>query len=622
MCGINGFNFQNKNQIKLMNDSIKHRGPNNSDIYISDNLSLGHVRLSIIDLSSKASQPMFYNKNKGSIINDKKYCFDSSFVSIVFNGEIYNYLEIKAELIEHGYNFKTDSDTEVILASYLYYGEKCVEKFNGMWSFCIHDRKRDILFLSRDRLGQKPLYYYQKGNIFIFSSELKGILTHKKLKINKPKNISLKSLRLYFSLGFIPSPLSIFKDVYKLSANTNLIYDLKKNRLKKKYKYFDISKTNTINNKQVLIEKTKQLIDDAVRLRLRSDVKLGAFLSGGLDSSSIVSNISNSSNFYDLNTFSIGFEGKYDETKYINLVKEKFKTIHRHKYFDFKDFDNLIKIHSKTFDEPFADYSAFPTLEVSKLASKYVTVVLSGDGGDEIFGGYSNYIQGLIIDIICLIPINLRTLFLKIFSLSKQKIPKKLSKYLRISIEGKEKFYTYIFDDYCHYSSKEFNIWSAKSLRYCLEKCNNSLSESLRVNDLLFKTLPDNYLTKVDRSSMAYSIEIRSPFLDYRLANFSQTIPKHFKYNFNDFKILLKFIFRKTLPKKIISRSKKGFVPPIDDWLIKNKFEENLSVIKKIDNQIYNFFIKSKNMNDKNFNTYRFRLFVFNNWFKSWVVNE
>ena len=265
MCGINGFNFVDKKILKEMNDSLKHRGPDSEGTYFSKEVYLGHRRLAVIDLSKNGNQPMTYTHGKEKVV-------------IVHNGEIYNYLEIKDELKEKGYKFKGHTDTEVILASYLEYGVDCVKKFNGMWSFCIYDPKRKILFLSRDRVGKKPLYYYFDGNKFIFSSEIKGILKHK-----IDKKLNKEAIDLYFSLGFIPAPYSIYKNIYKIEQRQSLIFNLSANKLEKKY-YYEWPNFNPLNNKEKLKERFEELIDDSVKIRMISDVPLGAFLSGGLDS--------------------------------------------------------------------------------------------------------------------------------------------------------------------------------------------------------------------------------------------------------------------------------------------------------------------------------------------------
>jgi len=303
MCGINGFNFVNKKILKQMNDSLRHRGPDAEGSYFDDGISLGHRRLSVIDLSENGAQPMTYTHGERT-------------ATIVFNGEIYNYKEIREKLKKVGYKFKSNSDTEVILASYLEWGSDCVSEFNGMWAFCIYDKQKSVLFLSRDRLGQKPLYYYFHDDKFIFSSEIKGILKHK-----IETKLSEDAINLYFSSGFIPSPYSIYNNIYKLEARQNLIFDLRKREIEKNY-YFNYPEYNPSYDKKSLIREGRELLKSATRYRLISDVPTGAFLSGGIDSSAIVSEIVKNSEKKNLATYSIGFEEEYDETPYIKLCKK------------------------------------------------------------------------------------------------------------------------------------------------------------------------------------------------------------------------------------------------------------------------------------------------------------
>jgi asparagine synthase (glutamine-hydrolysing) len=367
MCGINGFNFKDEILVKSMNQAIKHRGPDGNSFFTDQNVSLGHGRLSIIDLSEAGAQPMSYKFKEKELL-------------IVFNGEIYNYLELKELLIVLGYSFFNHTDTEVILAAYLEWGEKCVEKFNGMWAFCIYNMNQNIFFCSRDRLGVKPFYYYYKNNQFIFSSELKAILKHTYLNINQFANLNKEAIELYFSLGYIPAPLTIYNNVFKLEAGHNININLDGDKFLK-YSYYKLPQSNFTFTKDELIHSGKELFEDSVRLRMRSDVSVGAFLSGGLDSSAVVGNMKKFTKLENLNTFSIGFESKkYDESEYINIAKDFFHSKHHHHIFNESDFNDTWPLYSQIFDEPFGDYSSFPSYNVCKMAAKNgVKVVLSGD---------------------------------------------------------------------------------------------------------------------------------------------------------------------------------------------------------------------------------------------------
>lgn len=602
MCGINGFNFQNRKIIEDMNDSIKHRGPDDSGVYSSKDLSLGQRRLSIIDISKKASQPMiFIHKGKKAII--------------VFNGEIYNFLEIKGELIKKGYTFKNKSDTEVILASYFEWGEDCVKHFNGMWAFCIYDLQKKILFLSRDRLGQKPIYYFHKKGKFIFSSEIKGILKHK-----VPKDFSQEAIDLYFTLGFIPAPYSIYKNINKLEARQSLIFDLRKKKIKKYY-YYQYPKYNPEKNKKKLISEGKKLLEDAVKKRLIADVPLGAFLSGGLDSSSIVYFMQKNMR-QKVNTFSIGFEGKYDESKEAKLVSNKFKTKHHHKYFAEKDFKKLLPKIFYYYDEPFADPSMFPMLFLSKFAREKLTVAISGDGGDEIFGGYPRHIKGRQLALLKKTPSLFRKLLLQL--IPKSFPDKGLREGLRLSLLNKDEIHSEVREDV--YKPKIYKKLVQNKLRECLKLSKGNLAEAIILLDRYFSTLGDHFLVKVDRASMAASLEVRSPFLDYRMIEFASRIPVEYKTSLKQSKVLFRKMMKGILPKAVLTKKKQGFTPPIEKWILKPTYKKELEkavkelTSKGILSKEWEEFFKNKVFKDKNkfFRLHKIRLYLFYQWFKYW----
>lgn len=604
MCGINGFNFVNKKLLKEMNDSIKHRGPDSEGSFFSEEVSLGHRRLSIIDLSPKGSQPMKYKHDKKEII-------------IVFNGEIYNFLEIKEKLMKKGCKFKNDTDTEVILASYLEWGKDCVNKFNGMWAFCIYDKEKNELFLSRDRLGQKPIYYYFEKGKFIFSSELKGILKHK-IKQELDKN----SIDLYFSLGFVPSPYSIYKNIRKLGAGENMTFNLKTKKLKIE-RYYNYPEYNPTKNKKELIKEGREILEDATKKRLISDVPVGAFLSGGLDSSSIVYFMEKDLK-EKLNTFSIGFSGKYDESKEAKIISSKFRTNHHNKYFTEKDFEEIRKEIFYHYDEPFSDPSMFPTFFLSKFAREKVTVALSGDGGDEIFGGYPRYNMGVQMELLRKIPRFLRKIML--IKKIQNKTLKKLIEGIRLSLLPKEKLYSEAREEVYKPEIYKKLVYSKFSEFLKLSKGN--LTEGIILMDRYFNTLGDNYLTKVDRASMANALEVRSPFLDYRFLEFSSKIPTKNKISFRQGKILFREMVKDILPKEIVNKKKTGFTPPIEEWILKESYEKELKESleklyqKKIISKEWRDFYLSEVFPNKDtlHKVYRIRLYLFNEWAKFWKV--
>ncbi|UXM85399.1 asparagine synthase (glutamine-hydrolyzing) [Methanococcus aeolicus] len=642
MCGINGIIRFNKDvkmdELESMNKSIKHRGPDDEGVFIYEGINysvgLGHVRLSILDLSENGHQPMGYVIEEDRIIyNDNE--LNNADIVVVYNGEVYNYLELKEK-----YDLKTETgtDTEIILKLYAKLGSDCVKEFNGMWAFCIFDKRKNIIFCSRDRLGQKPFYYYfdEYTKELIFSSELKGIISVK--PINKKENINKDAIELYFSLGFIPAPYSIYKNVFKLEGRQNLIFDLNSKEIKKNY-YWELPDYNPVYDKKKLIEEGKKLLYDAVKIRMRSDVPVGAFLSGGLDSSAVVGVMKEYTDLKNLHTFSIGFEGKYDETPYINIVKDYFKTNHHHYYFKEGDFEELVDKYSWIYDEPFGDYSGFPTYKVSELAKQFVGVSLSGDGGDEIFGGYRFHLISKRIEYLKKIPISIRKIFLKLLNnnlLKKNSILYLIKEAIKLSmIENNEKFYSKLFDGDFIISDKGKN-WIEKNLKYCLTNTNNNLSESVRIFDLLFRTLSDNFLVKVDRASMANALEVRSPFLDYRFAEFSQKIPNEFKVDFFKTKKLMREIIKDILPDEVVNRGKGGFEPPLDKWILNEKYdiilENGIAILEDIGlEQLVKFyktkifisnkkFVKPKVMkNNKLYTIYKIRLFLFAKWWDKWI---
>ncbi len=630
MCGINGFNGCDRKQILAMNRSIKHRGPDDEGTFVNDFVSFGHVRLSIVELSEMGHQPMGLDSSNKQIFKDDE--LNRADIVIVFNGELYNYKEIRAELSkkEKEDKFCSQSDTEVILRAYKKWGFDCVNKFNGMWAFCIYDKKKNILFCSRDRLGVKPLNYFYDGYEFIFSSEIKGILSVKAL--NKKNNLNIDALKLYFSLGYIPAPLTVYNDIYKLDAGHNIVFDLKTHTLTKT-KYYELPNYAPMHNKRALVEEGRNILYDATRLRMIADVPVGAFLSGGLDSSSVVGTMSKYTKLENLHTFSIGFEkkydkGKYDETKYINLVKDYFKTKHHHYTFTQKDFEKLVDLFPKMYDEPFWDYSGFPTYKVSEMARKHVTVVLSGDGGDEVFGGYTSHRLGAGLDFLRKTPRFLRRIGAKIPV--KQNLNSTTSLYLLkeamdISLKKKEGFYADSLPANT-YKPEIYKKWTREKLAYSLKKGGNNLSEGLRIYDLLFNTLQDNFLVKVDRASMRAPIEVRSPFLDYRFIEFAQKIPKEWKASPTKTKILMREIIKGIVPNEVVTRGKQGFEPPLDKWILDEKYdlylnsEKNLDILNSIDPELHKFYTEKvlKNKN-KFYNIYRIKLFLFLKWYERWI---
>ncbi|MHB0946916.1 MAG: asparagine synthase (glutamine-hydrolyzing), partial [Sedimentisphaerales bacterium] len=368
MCGITGFNWIDESLLREMTSRLMHRGPDASGIFCDDGVSLGHRRLSILDLSEKGAQPMRFDH-----------------LVIIYNGEIYNFQEIREELKSLGHQFHSNCDTEVILHAYAQWGDTCINKFNGMWAFCIYDKKNNRLFISRDRFGIKPLYYFFNGDKFLFASELKALRA-----ASLSSEIDKEALNFYFYQKYIGGERTIFKNFYKLKPGHNIIFDLQTKKILID-EYYNLESQIAQYQSMPLqgrLELLEPLIVNAVEKRLIADVPVGSFLSGGLDSSLISAIIAK--NKKDFKTFSIGFKDEsYDEIEYSKIVSEHIRTDHHYEYLGIDD--ELIKYVVSNMDEPFGDSSVLPTYLLSKITRQYVTVSLSGDAGDEVFGGYDSY---------------------------------------------------------------------------------------------------------------------------------------------------------------------------------------------------------------------------------------
>lgn len=565
MCGICGkINFNNEPVdealLKKMTSCLSHRGPDDEGIYIKNNIGLGHRRLSIIDLSSFASQPM---SNEDETI------------WIVFNGEIYNFLELRKDLIGRGHLFRSRSDTETILHLYEDYGIECLRYLRGMFAFAIWDEKVQSLFIARDRVGKKPLYYWHSLDTFSFASEIKSILQDKTFE----KIPDFTALHHYLTYQDVPSPWTAFKNIKKLPPSHYLIYKNGKVTIKRYWKISYIPKhTMPVNElKKEILERLKE----AVRIRLISDVPLGAFLSGGIDSSAVVAMMSEVMN-KPVKTFSIGFkEDTYNELKYAQVVAKKFRTEHTEFIIEPKALDIIDKLIWH-YNEPFADSSAIPTYYVSKLAREHVTVVLNGDGGDENFAGYGRYVANQIsMWMHRILPSSIVKLISPVISLMPHgKSPNnffwRLKRFLGEYIKSPEMRNAHWL---CHFTSdmkKELytddffrQVSSTDSFDLIINKyreaeANSFLDKTLYADVMMY--LPDDLLVKVDIASMANSLEARSPFLDHEFMEFVARIPSELKLNGSITKYILKETLKGILPDEVLYREKMGFGVPIDHW--------------------------------------------------------
>jgi asparagine synthase (glutamine-hydrolysing) len=545
MCGIAGFNWKDQSTIEAMAEAMKHRGPDDRGSYLDDGVSLGHTRLSILDLSQKGHQPMRF----GNLV-------------IVFNGEIYNFQEIRAELEPQGYKFLSGTDTEVILAAYHRWGEKCVEKFNGMWAFCIYDENKQTLFLSRDRFGIKPVYYYFDGSRFIFASELKAIRKH-----NVPLETDSSGLNFFFYQKYIGGDYTIYKNCRKLKPSESLLFDLntKKLTISKHYDLeAEIDKRQNIPLDQRL-EMVEEILEDAVLKRLIADVPVGSFLSGGVDSSLISAIISKSKKDFD--TFSIGFRDEsYNELDYSKIVAKHIGTAHHYEYMDVSE--DIIRQVVGAMDEPFGDSSVFPTYLLSKITRQKVTVSLSGDAGDEVFGGYDTYKAFKLAEYIPHWLVGLSRPFVGAIKPSDKKVTLgfKIKRFVRdFDDTAGQRHLNWMatFTDQARQSLLGDGFISAE--RLVNYKGQNSLL-SVQLNDI-HNYLAEDILKKVDLASMLVSLEARVPFLDYRLVPLVLSLPDNYKIRFLTTKWLLKKIAGKYLPREIIHRPKRGFTVPVSRWI-------------------------------------------------------
>jgi asparagine synthase (glutamine-hydrolysing) len=617
MCGIVGIAYSDRNHmveasiIKSMCDLIIHRGPDDEGIYINKNVGLGFRRLSIIDLTT-GHQPIS-NEN--------------STIWVTLNGEIYNYLDLRTELISKGHIFKSQSDTEVLVHLYEEYGDQFLTKLRGMFGLALFDSVNQKLLIARDRVGIKPLFYYFDRGKFLYGSELKAI----KSSVDNLE-IDNASIVDYFSYGYIYGEKSIYRDIHKLLPghylSLNLLnFDFSINRYWELKTDLDYSKTH-----DEWIEAIQFKLKETVSSHMISDVPLGAFLSGGVDSSTIVGLMTEISN-NPVETFSIGFhEEKYSELKYARQVSEKFGTNHHELILESSSVDVIDKIIDM-YDEPFADSSAIPTYFVSKFAREKVTVVLSGDGGDELFAGYGAYLK-----LMKLSTFNRRNPIdiSQLFKLLNKMIPehsfgKGLTYYLSKKDSDLAAYFTLnkdyelagLFNKDFLKTTSEFHSINRKIAQMSKYKMADKILKSQLLD---FNTyLVDDILTKVDRASMRNSLEVRVPILDHEFVELAFQIPTSFKINESNTKIILKKAFGHILPESILNRPKKGFSIPLSNWFnyqLKEFVEEELFSDQFDSLNIFNKarvrkLINNHKQSKRDFGGQIWALLVFSRWLKS-----
>lgn len=632
MCGIAGYIDFSKtipsHTITKMIEPLKHRGPDGESSKIFNtqhfNLAFGHKRLSIIDLSDKATQPMQY----------KNYC-------ITFNGEIYNYKEIKEELIKKQHSFNSNSDTEVILHAFEEWGEDAINKFTGMFAFVIYDELKNLIYCYRDRVGVKPFYYFTNTNYFVFASELKSLHQFPDFK----PEINSDALANYFVHGSVPYNQCIFNDCYKLLPGNYIKYNLITKQLLTKQYWSIIDAYNKpklkLNYNDAIIETTKQL-NKAANYRMVADVKVGVFLSGGYDSASLTAILQKNNN-QQLNTFTIGVPHfGLNEAPFAKKIAQHLNTNHTEYNCTENEALALIESLPYFYDEPFADSSAIPTQLVSQLAKKTVTVALSADGGDELFAGYNRYS----------------------FVFNQGKQLKKIPAFIKKSaVAGMNKINpskipylknTYNFFDRYHKLKHLLQNHSDEVLMkrltevFSVDDVNQLLNTPYTINysgyhhafiDANYTTLnymlatdfisylPNDILHKVDRASMSASLEAREPYLDHQLAEWCAQLPDEYKLYNKTKKRILKDITHQLIPKHLMERPKMGFAIPLADWLQNqlketvNKYvnEDNLNQIPYL-NKHYVLSLKADFFTSKTWLANRlWHILMFIMWYKKWM---
>lgn len=626
MCGIVGFidySFSSNNQdLKNMLDTLSHRGPDDEGFECyklnSSLVGFAQARLSIIDLSEKGHQPMHFNNS-----------------SIIFNGEIYNYNEIKEELLLLGHNFVSTTDTEVILHAYNQWGEKCVDKFVGMFVIAILNRESEELIIYRDRAGVKPLFLYKSELGVLFASELKAFHGHPIFN----KELDISSVQTFFSLGYIPAPYSIFKNCFKLKPGHYLKFNLK-SKTTTEIKYWDLLDYYLLPKLNISYSEAKrkvlELLESACNYRMISDVPVGIFLSGGYDSSGVCA-ILQKNQSEKIKTFTIGFHEGNNEAHHATKIAQKLGTEHYEYYCTSNDAKNLIYDLPLYYDEPNGDISNIPTMLVSKFASQFVKVVISADGGDEIFGGYNSYkLIKNTSKLLNIIPNSLKPII-------KQQFDKPFTHLINDSTRYKLQVLTQSLN-------KDKNIQSLglyKSIHNLPSYYNNNIfnqeaqsqitdidiNPSLFDNDIDiamfidYKNSLPSLLEKVDRATMKYSIEGREPLIDHRLAEFTAQMPIEFKNNGIESKIIFKDIVNDLIGKELMERPKTGFDLPIHTWLrndLKELFYDNCSMEQISKSNIFNLqFIEKQlskyNTNNLHYSPFIWRLFTFQMWYNKWM---
>ncbi len=596
MCGIYITNIPfSEEEVKQKLELIKYRGPDNTGIDKIDDLTFGHLRLSILDLDVRSHQPMQFEE-----------------FTIVFNGEIYNFQEIKKELSDLGYIFNTTGDTEVLLKGYMEWGESLVPKLNGMFAFAIYNASIRKIFCSRDRLGVKPFYYSWKEGKFEICSQLRPI--------SQNKVIDEDAISMYLDCTYIPSPYTVYKDVYKLPPGNNIEIDLNTQKITIKA-YWNLKDfTDEGLSYKDAKDQLHKLLKDAVKIRLQADVPFGSFLSGGIDSA-LISSIAAKIYKKPIKTFSIGFEDpKYDESKIAAQYAKIMGAEHTETICKPEDILQMLPKLIEVYDEPFGDSSALPSLLLNKVTKQYVTMALSGDGGDESFLGYNHFDWVAKFKNLIKVPFGIRIIASKMLWANALNAKTEPIRSI-LNIKSKNEFIAGIFVGYISIVKKRNLDWLSNYSGY--KFWSKDLFQSTA--DLNIKLwLENDSNVKVDRASMAYSVEVRSPFLDYRIIEFARTLPVSYRFMPGRKKRILRDILKEYIPEEVFDQPKRGFAVPIGQWIrkeLKEEFMANLS--DDFLNQVPNLNVaKFKKMfqdhsqEKADYSSYIWRVFVLSKWYQ------
>jgi asparagine synthase (glutamine-hydrolysing) len=607
MCGIVGFNWEDEKTIKLLASLLEHRGPEQEGFHVGDGVSLGHKRLCILDLSLKGRQPIYNEDNT---------------ICITYNGEIFNFKGLREELVKAGHRFVSKTDTEVLVHGYEEWGIELLQKINGQFAFCIFDKKKNTFFLARDHLGIKPLYYYYDRKKFIFGSELKVFL-----KSDIKKEVNQNALDFYMLFGNTPFEESILNGVKKLPAAHYMIYDLTAQKIQKYERYWEVSFDEQIDcDENELKKQVAERLEESVRMQLISDVPLGAFLSGGVDSSIIVAIMRKY--VKDLNTFSVRFDRPdFNESQYAKIVSDKFQTIHHEIEFNAESVRDLISELPYYYDEPFADSSMIPTCLVSRVAKKYVTVSLSGTGGDELFGGYHHHYQFHVLKKLNHLPAVIKYLLSHSVEVANLILKKEVLNKLVTFLGPRQadhiiyiQLFSYMF------RTKDESIDKLAPFDYLMKHFRYDDDFTNAMNYDIHEYLPDDLLVKEDRASMAVSLETRVPFLDHEFVEFASKIPPHFKIKTGRKKYILKKAFSTVLPKEILHRPKQGFGVPLNHYF-RNELKDyiygeifNFDEFDYYDKNLLKGFWEKHQSKISDYSRLFWSILMFNLWFKKWMM--